>query len=198
MLWTNVAFPSRHFSGLAHTYEIKTPAFEKSHLPIHETISQSQLETLILRLQKLLEGPRNRMALDLYLLELAELIFVKKKSTVQANENLPSWLAGALAQLTKPEHFRHGARGLSSLTGKSQAHVSRAVRKHFGKTPTDLVNEGRLRWAAGALETTKETISEIATACGYESLSYFYEVFQEKYHLTPQRYRETAKKIAGM
>lgn len=197
MIWTNIAFPAGHVPRLIQTYALKTPNLGAGRMPHHAKASPPQLDRIAVRLQALQEGTRLRLPLDLFLLELLGLLFAEKKINAPEKEGLPVWLGAAVQKLASPEHFRHGTRGLLSLTGKSPEYLSRAVRRWYGKTPTDLVNEARLRWAGSALETTNRQVAEIAEACGYESVSYFYEVFQKKYRLTPQRYRETVKKIAG-
>ncbi|MBL8993185.1 MAG: helix-turn-helix domain-containing protein [Spirochaetia bacterium] len=197
MIWTNIAFTAGHAPRLIQTYSLKTPDLGRGRMPHHAKVSEAALERLAVRLQGLQEGSRLRLPLDLFLLELLDLVFSEKKSEAPGKEGLPTWLSQAVNTLSAPEHFRHGTRGLISLTGKSPEYLARAVRRWYGKTPTDLVNEARLRWAGSALETTNQQIAEIAEACGYESVPYFYEVFREKYRLTPQRYRETVKKIAG-
>lgn len=198
MIWTNIAFPAGHAPRLAETYSLRTPELADGRMPFHARVAETLLERITVRLQSLQEGSRLRLPLDLFLLELLGLVFSEKNAAPLEKEDLPSWLSQAVKALSAPEHFRHGTRGLLSLTEKSPEYLARAVRRWYGKTPTDLVNEARLRWAGAALETTNQQVAEIAEACGYESVSYFYEVFQKKYRLTPVRYRETVKKIAGL
>lgn len=68
--------------------------------------------------------------------------------------------------------------------------LSRMVKKLTGKTYTELVQTKRLNQAAFLLTSTKLTVADIGLAVGYDNLSYFHRIFQEKYKLSPKKYRE--------
>lgn len=67
--------------------------------------------------------------------------------------------------------------------------LSREIKRKTGKTYTQLVQEKRLSQAAFLLRNTQRNISEIATAVGYDNISYFHRIFGKVYGMTPRHYR---------
>ena len=57
-------------------------------------------------------------------------------------------------------------------------------------TLTDYLNLNRLDHAADQLAYTKKSILEISMECGVSSLSYFNEIFKQRYGVTPSRFRK--------
>lgn len=104
--------------------------------------------------------------------------------------DIPTWLSQACLAAENPAVFRNGSAGLVSITGKAHPHVSRMMRKHLGQTPSDYVNNIRMRHAARALTTDSEPISEIATDCGIPNMSHFHKLFRAAHGVTPLQYRQ--------
>ena len=63
-------------------------------------------------------------------------------------------------------------------------------KKYMGHTPNDYVTSFRLEKAGELLTITDGTITEIALSYGFNSASYFTEVFSRKKGCTPKEYRE--------
>jgi AraC-like DNA-binding protein len=96
-----------------------------------------------------------------------------------------------------------------NLTGSiSQANVARSVRlsspafsrlfkKTTGKCFMQVVNELRIAEVCRLLSETDRNISEIAFACGYESLSSFHCQFRRIVKMAPGQYREKFEMIAS-
>ena len=61
-----------------------------------------------------------------------------------------------------------------------------------GREPAAYVQQIRLERAERLLLTTPKSIEEIAENVGYHNKGYFYKIFQEKYGMTPSRYRKQA------
>ncbi|MDK2910841.1 MAG: hypothetical protein PWR20_2409 [Bacteroidales bacterium] len=57
-------------------------------------------------------------------------------------------------------------------------------------TPHDLINKRRLEKAALLLKTTQLTVSEIIDQTGFNSRTYFYELFTKHYGCTPTQFRK--------
>lgn len=69
--------------------------------------------------------------------------------------------------------------------------LSREIKRSTGKTFKELLQEKRLTQAAYYLRSTRLHVDEIGQAVGYSNLSYFHRIFQEKYGMTPKKYRDT-------
>ena len=83
---------------------------------------------------------------------------------------------------------------LVEASGVSFGHLSRTLKTHTGLTPTEFINEIRIKRAAYELATTDRDIGVIAFDCGFENLSYFYRRFRQVHGKTPRSYREEAKR----
>ena len=67
--------------------------------------------------------------------------------------------------------------------------LSREIKRQTGKTYTELVQEKRLSQAAFLLNNTELKIQEISSTVGYNNQSYFYKLFEEKYGVSPKKFR---------
>ncbi len=93
------------------------------------------------------------------------------------------------------EHYREGE--LTKLA-KSLHYdlywLSREIKRQTGKTYTELIQAKRLGQAAYLLNTTAMTVLDIAIAVGYDNISYFHRIFQQRYGMTPREYRMNKEK----
>lgn len=67
----------------------------------------------------------------------------------------------------------------------SKYHFSRLFKKATGNTPMAYLRKIRLERALEQLTGTNRTIVDIATSCGFESLSGFYKAFEKQYNRPP-------------
>lgn len=69
-------------------------------------------------------------------------------------------------------------------------YFNRLFKKKTGMTYSAYVQDVRLTRAEKMLCSTNKSVSEIAELIGYHNKGYFYKIFQEKYGVTPQKYRK--------
>ena len=119
------------------------------------------------------------MEIDRFLLELVEALRGAPPS--MGRQQLTDWLQKACEMIEDPQYFAQGAKGFTLLANRSKEHVSRELKKCLGKTPTQIVNQARMRYAADKLGHSSVSIIEIAMDCGFNSLSHFYKVFRAAY-----------------
>lgn len=106
----------------------------------------------------------------------------------------PDWLAAALAAAAEPEVFRAGAAGFVRAAGRAHPHVARTTRRLLGKSPSQIVNERRMDWAARRLTGTADSLAEIAADCGIPNLSHFHKLFRARHAMTPLQYRKVRQR----
>lgn len=75
----------------------------------------------------------------------------------------------------------------------TETHTSRWIRKNFGMSFSDFVQDERCKVAAELLRNTRISIGEIIQKVGYQNASFFRQVFMKKYNLTPGEYRRISK-----
>lgn len=108
---------------------------------------------------------------------------------------VPDWLESAVAEMSAPRRLVLGLPELIRLSGRSAPHVSRAVRRAYGCTATDLVHRLRCQHAARELRLGTRPIASIAAACGYAHIGHFYRRFGSIFGCAPRAYRLAA--LAG-
>ncbi len=82
---------------------------------------------------------------------------------------------------------------LSSLSHRfsvSEGHLSRRFKLVMGVGLNEYIRYVRIQRAAKRLSATKESITEIACACGFNDSNYFSTVFKRIFGMTPCKYRQ--------
>lgn len=106
---------------------------------------------------------------------------------------LPGWLHTACWAMRDERNLRLGFARFIELSGVSPAHLSRTLKAYCNQTPTAFINDLRLKQAALLLRTTTQEIIEIAAACGFANLSYFYRLFGRRFGTSPRAFRLQAQ-----
>ncbi len=185
--FVNVAFSLQDLMAFKNRY------FEDDHqfwggtakVPLMMSLNAMQLLQLENTVEKMLYQSKSALMLDWFLTDLFRIL----SPTQALPTNLPSWLSNALIEIKKPANFRKGSIVLSELSFKSKEHTSRVVMKALGKTPSQLVNEVRLKYASQALISMDKDIIHLAYDCGFKSIAQFYALFKEMYDMTPKQYQ---------
>ncbi len=73
----------------------------------------------------------------------------------------------------------------------SKSTLLTAFKRAFGTTVNSYITDRRLERSMKMLEDRKNSISHIASECGFTDQSYFSKVFSKKYGLPPSEYRES-------
>jgi AraC family transcriptional regulator, transcriptional activator of pobA len=68
--------------------------------------------------------------------------------------------------------------------------LSKAVKKEFAKTPTQLINERIILESKKLLHLTYRSVKEIASELGFEDEFYFSRYFKKSVGCSPKKYRE--------
>lgn len=71
----------------------------------------------------------------------------------------------------------------------------RIFKHYLQQSPIDFLNAYRLEVSRNLLCSTKNSVTQIATACGFNHLSYYSELFLRRYGCTPTAYRAA---VSGM
>jgi len=82
---------------------------------------------------------------------------------------------------------------ISSRLNQPDYALSKLIKRQTGKTFKDLLQSRRFYRAEELLMDTGLSIDDIIYAVGYESHSYFFKRFKEKYGVTPSLYRKSCK-----
>ena len=108
---------------------------------------------------------------------------------ISENSNIPLWLKEVVIKMSTPENFSLGIEKMVELSNKTREHLSRLVKKHYGVTLSDFINDLKINYATNLLITTNMPIIDVCFTCGFQNVSYFYSVFKQKNKLTPKEFR---------
>jgi signal transduction histidine kinase/DNA-binding response OmpR family regulator len=78
---------------------------------------------------------------------------------------------------------------LAEAVGRTRRTVTRRTKAAFGQTPSALIRTARVERGAALLDDGAGTVSEVAYAVGFNSLSYFSRCFKEHFGVPPSVYR---------
>lgn len=115
----------------------------------------------------------------------------------QDDESLPQWF-GALRdpQIGRVLMALHNEPGghwtverMARLASMSKSSFHEAFKSTVGVTPLKYVLYWKMHFAASRLSTTKDSVAEVATACGYDSESAFSRAFRRELGYAPREAR---------
>jgi AraC family cel operon transcriptional repressor len=184
----NVAFPAAILNDLCQRYPVMHKLWRQTQAqPTLLHLTETELQCLDSAAIELLRTAQDRMLLDCFLLGMINSF---RRSHTDPWRACPPWLQEAVRAMRQPENMSEGIPAFLKYCRRSPAHVARMLKKHTGMTPSDVVNQARLEYAAARLQDPGSKIQNIALDCGFNSLSYFYRVFHRRYGLTPRHYRQ--------
>jgi AraC family cel operon transcriptional repressor len=187
--FTNLSISPAAFLRLRRAYPDEAARlYPESGPPCRWRLSRAELELLDEQARRLSVRTHSVFHLDHMVLGIWDLM-LRHTETRSASSGAPDWLQQALLRVQEPEIFSRGVPGLVQAAGRCHEHVSRACRRHLGRTPTQIVNTARLRHAAHALRMTSRSVSEIALDCGFENPAQLHRLFRAAHGTTPGRYR---------
>ena len=85
-----------------------------------------------------------------------------------------------------------GVGELADVVSQDRSQLFRRVKQLFGESPSDLIRRMRVEEGKRLLTEGSATVTDVAYAVGFNSLSYFCRCFQDAYGSTPAAYRNRA------
>jgi AraC-like DNA-binding protein len=138
----------------------------------------------------------------LVLSRLAEVLFVEalRRYISTLPEQRTGWFAGArdpvvgraLAFLHRNPAHPWSVSDLAKKTGVSRTRLIERFRYFLGEPPMSYLTRWRLRLGAEILQTTQETVVNVAEAAGYGSESAFNRAFKREFGSAPAQFRRRA------
>lgn len=83
-------------------------------------------------------------------------------------------------------------KGLARAFGYSENYCTRYIKKHTGRSASEIIADARIAKAELLLTTTDLSNIAVAEAVGYRSYSHFNELFRSYHNMTPGDYRRLA------
>jgi AraC-like DNA-binding protein len=79
--------------------------------------------------------------------------------------------------------------------GKGEEHLARVFKRETGRTVFDYVREVRINHARTLIPNPSLTMSDIASQCGFNSLSFFSRTFRQLTGMSPTGYRQQMEAV---
>ncbi len=190
----NVMFRQETAVHLVERYDIELAGrffWHNGLLPAALRLHGPQLERAVNSLQMLQTSHRSLARIENYLLSVITHVL---DAGEEIDDRAPAWLLAACRAAREPRIFRQGANGFLAEAGRSHEHVCRQTRRYLGLSPTQYINRIRVQHAAMLLAGTDRSLSDLASYCGFENLSYFHRLFRQQYGTTPNNYRQRHRK----
>jgi AraC-like DNA-binding protein len=109
------------------------------------------------------------------------------------NSSLPERIAKAVRFMLEHLDQNLTREQIAEQTFLHSVHFDRIFKEVYHKTPKQLLKELRLKKAKSLLQSTRLTLSEIASRCGLGDAAYLSRCFVKQLGITPGQYRETAQ-----
>ena len=171
--------------------------FYSSPLPQKVQLSQPEYEYVVNELEKLVLSKRVfKSTCETYFRIALFNIFTMgfPLAPVSQHTNIPDWLRWLVLEMMKKENFITGLDAMKRLSNRSYEHMARACRKYLHKTPTELINELRIDYAAKEIISSGESITNICYNSGFQNLSHFYHVFKSQYGCPPVEFKNRVER----
>ena len=183
----NLAFPANVLRDLERRYGA---VWGSDHSPpVVRHVSAEVIADLSRRADKVRHGPDDRLAQDVFLLNLLQHLRPAGDSLWR---NAPSWLADALAACAEPPALADGINALVRMTGRTREHISRTLRSTCGTTPIKIIDDLRMRWSERQLVMSDVSIQELAELCGLGRV-HLHRRFTARYGCSPRTWRNKSR-----
>ncbi len=117
-----------------------------------------------------------------------ELATETRDSAAQEDREFTDRLYAIFSERMADEKFNVGV--LATQMGMSRSQLFKRVREVTGESPKQLLNKIRLQSAERMLEEGNMTVSEVADATGWNSVSYFSKSFKRRFGRNPKKNKE--------
>lgn len=166
----------------------------KNRSPVHVNIAPAQIRTLEALLSDISSASDSeRLRAEYINILCVELIKILIGKNDESNRReYPAWLKNLLDKFNMADNFLAGLPKILTFVNYNQAYVCREFKKYVGITMTEYLNNLRLNYAAMLLQTKQDSIIAVASASGFQNLSYFNRCFLRKYGMTPSAFQRHA------
>ena len=161
-------------------------------LPPTITLSQSEKARVLANFDELnaikwQDKQQLKLKMRVLLVELFTKYFNQYSPEEQAF--VPPWLELLCDQMKKPKNFTRGSVRMLELSRKSREYLARSMRKYYGVTVSEFINDLRINYITNMLQISNIPIIDLCFESGFQNVSWFYTLFKEKHGMTPDKFR---------
>lgn len=165
----------------------------RADLPPQIALNESELEYVLSHMTTIRtidehDYARLKTALRILLFRIFTRFFADFQE--EQNDHVPLWLTELCETMQKNGNFTYGLSRMLELTDKTREHLARSIKKYMGMTPSEFINDLRLRMIANMRKNSNHDIADIIFESGFGNISWAYELFKKKYGMTMSEYRK--------
>ncbi|MGM9705288.1 MAG: response regulator [Prevotella sp.] len=142
-------------------------------------------DELYVRVEKLME--QRRLLRRKYSSEIEDISEPETTPTTDFNKIFLDKLTGAIHEELEKGKMDYDALAYNMCLSRAQ--LNRKVKAITGYTTTNLILQVRISLAKHLLDTTEDSIGDIAMKCGMDNNSYFSSLFKKSTGMTPMQYK---------
>lgn len=190
-----LAFSTAMGNGL---FEFLTPLFPSEHLlsteyspyVILNSVEAKALLKMIASLNTIAVEDKVTKSISMraVLTQIFSRFFFKREP--ENKEQIPLWLLDTCSAMNKISNFSEGLSRMTELSGKTKEHLCRSMKKYYGVTASDFINDLRLTYIANRLLNSDLAIIDICYESGFSNLGWMYTLFKKKYGCSPAAFRK--------
>ena len=107
----------------------------------------------------------------------------------------PQWIQDLVGKLNDNANFTYTLTEIIDEIPYNKSYISRVFTKHVGMTVSQYFISSRVLYSIKLLKFTQMPISNIATASGFSTITYYNRVFKKQFGVTPSEYRRSALSV---
>lgn len=122
------------------------------------------------------------------------LITTMRKVGKSDNSNKMSPIIKQITEYVKKHYNEHFTLSdIANQNGYSLGYISKKFADEMGMSFTDYVKQVRIRKCCHLIRTTDMSISDIASAIGYDDIKHFNKVYKQQLGITPRQFKKMYK-----
>ena len=170
--------------------------FTESVLPPVFKLSDRETDAVsneLLMINQLLATNLTRVRIKIILSKLFTTYFLDFKN-LEHRYIIPEWFLALCTKMNTQKNLQLGLVAMKKHANCTQEHLCKVFRNYINKTPTEFINELRMKQAKILLQESSMEIYEIGQELGISSLSRFYYLFKKYYGVPPAQYKKNTSK----
>ena len=188
----NMHVSCRHMETQYQYSDALRAKIESPKLPVVVNLGVKNLAYISHKLKKMNSINFDEKRTFLYYSVLKDILWHIIESTIMtSSESMPEWFKNYLIAISTPDVFTLDFSEITAKAGVSGSYLWKQFKKYFEMTPTEYINSLKLEYAYEIITDTDRSLGEIATLAGFNSYSYFYREFMEKYNISPKELRKS-------
>lgn len=121
----------------------------------------------------------------------SELLRSFQKKKAQESKKADEFYIGDILDYMEKNYMTCTLKDVAQVYGYNPSYLSRLIHKHAGRTFIAIIQDIKLDHAGLLLKNSDLPIEQIIQQVGYKNMSFFYKMFQKRYHLSPNDYRKS-------